>query len=199
MTFLLAMVCAFVLHWIRLFSIWQTKHPNCSTVPCKTSLANPANNCSVVSGELTLFTDGNGTDEGSVVQSGLQAGMTSGAYVHADSHIVRVTYVNLGSYSSLNDGNTGNSNSATSSSGSNSKYLLVAIPAVAAAIVVIAAIIWRRRRRLAGDADDSTNPSASRAPRTSGGIVPGLDEMPPGLPAPMSLEEGTVYTSESNF
>jgi hypothetical protein len=26
-----------------------------------------------------------------------------------------------------------------------------------------------------------------------------LDEMPPGLPAPMSLEEGTVYTSESNF
>jgi len=107
--------------------------------------SNDANECIVVDGSLTVFTDdGNPTISKDAILAALQAAMENGDFV--EPPIVRVSYVDLSTDpDSLGDGG-GNSEIQGGTAGR--RPLVFGLVAAVASILLIAlAVVWRRKQQ----------------------------------------------------
>jgi hypothetical protein len=104
------------------------------------------NNCVVVSGELTVYTDD--SDVGSVkdmIQESIKDNMDAGNFDQAQSDIVRVQFVNLENIS--NGGTSGASTPTDSNIGSGSAVRVGLFVAAGLLVAVVGGLAYKRRAK----------------------------------------------------
>lgn len=114
------------------------------------------NNCVVISGQLTLYADEEGSaTEKEAATTAIKTDMDNGRFNDAHTNIVRVTYVDLTPTS--NAGNSGATTTETTNPGNDNQGVLVGIFLGAGVLMAALVGLAYRMQTRGSDDDDDTN------------------------------------------
>ncbi|KAL3939738.1 MAG: hypothetical protein SGARI_001262 [Bacillariaceae sp.] len=128
-------------------------------VVCDSSaISDPANGCSIIDGELTLYTTtGDASSEEDMIQGVVRENMNNGAYNSVSDDIVRLVY--LDTMPNPPESNTGENNSGNGgtdeTSGRISQLRVGLFVGIFGGVAIIAGVLYRARRNK--NADDETD------------------------------------------